>query len=430
MLRKTLTILLAALLLLSILPLSAAANTVKSGVCGVKDAETDPDGAAVTWTLDNKGVLTISGKGDMDEYGLRSEGELPTEEEVRSIVVEEGVTAIHGFQFYTAAESVTLPKTITEIPESTFFGFRNLPEIDLPETLTSIGRSAFSGCTALKKIEIPNSVTNFSTEVFENCTALEEVTLSDGITELPYATFRGCTALETIHWPKNLTVIGPCAFEECTGLQTIEIPSTVTVIDDNAFYKCKNLKTIKLHEGLTEIKENAFRDCMSLQTVEIPASVQTIEIGAFAYCYDLSRVTILSADTVIYTSHMEDLDVFHKNMYDRPQPCKIAIVAQKGSEAEKYVARMLEKYPDNQYLYYQPYGIIPGDVNGDGEVTAEDARYALRAAVGLDDTADGLDFSDPQNRCYIAADVDGEAGISAADARLILRAAVGLETLA
>lgn len=73
--------------------------------------------------------------------------------------------------------------------------------------------------------------------------------------------------------------------------------------------------------------------------------------------------------------------------------------------------------------------ILFGDINDDGQVTAEDARYALRAAVGLDDAAEGLDFSDPANRCYVAANVDGEAGISAADARLILRAAVGLENL-
>ena len=72
---------------------------------------------------------------------------------------------------------------------------------------------------------------------------------------------------------------------------------------------------------------------------------------------------------------------------------------------------------------------LPGDVDGDGEVTASDARLALRAAVGLDDSAEGYDFSEPTNRCYRAADVDGEAGISASDARLILRAAVGLETL-
>ncbi len=63
--------------------------------------------------------------------------------------------------------------------------------------------------------------------------------------------------------------------------------------------------------------------------------------------------------------------------------------------------------------------IIPGDVNCDGEVTAEDARLALRAAVGLEDF--------PENSpAFRAADLDGSGDITAEDARAILRLAVGL----
>ena len=86
-------------------------------------------------------------------------------------------------------------------------------------------------------------------------------------------------------------------------------------------------------------------------------------------------------------------------------------------------------FPDTAFDLEIDMHVLLGDVNGDGDVTAEDARYALRAAVGMDDTAEGLDFSDPAYRCCIAADVDGDPGITAADARLILRAAVGLEDL-
>ncbi len=86
-------------------------------------------------------------------------------------------------------------------------------------------------------------------------------------------------------------------------------------------------------------------------------------------------------------------------------------------------------FPDKEFILHIDTSVLLGDVNGDGSVTAEDARFALRAAVGLDDTAEGLDFSNRGNRCYVAANVDGEEGISAGDARLILRAAVGLETL-
>lgn len=64
----------------------------------------------------------------------------------------------------------------------------------------------------------------------------------------------------------------------------------------------------------------------------------------------------------------------------------------------------------------------PGDVNGDGKITAADARLALRASVELEKYEKG-------SRKYNACDVDGKKGITAADARLILRASVELEDL-
>lgn len=61
-----------------------------------------------------------------------------------------------------------------------------------------------------------------------------------------------------------------------------------------------------------------------------------------------------------------------------------------------------------------------GDVDGDGEVKAADARLALRASVGLEN------LSEDQKK---AADVDYDGQIKAADARIILRASVGLEEI-
>lgn len=62
--------------------------------------------------------------------------------------------------------------------------------------------------------------------------------------------------------------------------------------------------------------------------------------------------------------------------------------------------------------------IMLGDVDGDGKVTAADARLVLRAAVGLELlSGDALK----------AADINKDGKITAADARLVLRKAVGLE---
>lgn len=64
--------------------------------------------------------------------------------------------------------------------------------------------------------------------------------------------------------------------------------------------------------------------------------------------------------------------------------------------------------------------VLLGDANRDGEITAEDARAALRFAVTLDA---------PEEMDVEICDIDGDGVVDSGDARVILRAAVGLEDL-
>lgn len=65
--------------------------------------------------------------------------------------------------------------------------------------------------------------------------------------------------------------------------------------------------------------------------------------------------------------------------------------------------------------------VIPGDCDRDGEVTAGDARLALRASVELEE------LNEEQMK---RADLNADGLVDASEARSILRAAVGLEVLA
>lgn len=73
-------------------------------------------------------------------------------------------------------------------------------------------------------------------------------------------------------------------------------------------------------------------------------------------------------------------------------------------------------------LIFASAAFLRGDVSGDGEITAEDARLCLRQAVGLETYEAGSDE-------FAACDVTGDGEVTAEDARLILRAAVGLEKI-
>ena len=61
-----------------------------------------------------------------------------------------------------------------------------------------------------------------------------------------------------------------------------------------------------------------------------------------------------------------------------------------------------------------------GDVNGDGKITADDARETLRASAGL------TTFTERQ---LLLSDADGDGALGAGDARIILRTSAGLEKL-
>ena len=61
---------------------------------------------------------------------------------------------------------VTLPSTITDIPDKTFYLCHNLHDINL-EHITSIGSQAFNGCESLEKVYLPN-IRTLSANAFEN----------------------------------------------------------------------------------------------------------------------------------------------------------------------------------------------------------------------------------------------------------------------
>jgi hypothetical protein len=84
--------------------------------------------------------------------------------------------------------------------------------------------------------------------------------------------------------------------------------------------------------------------------------------------------------------------------------------------------------PEIQFNILSSSGIAPfkhedvmlGDVDGDYQVTASDARLTLRRAVDLEDYPKG-------SYEFIACDVNRDGKVTADDARSILRAAVQLE---
>ena len=225
------------LALLCITATVSAANIVESGTCGEN----------LTWTLDNAGTLTISGKGKMYDYELLGAPWCYPDVTIKKIVVKSGVTYIGDDAFSRFAYEVT--------------------EVSLPKTLTEIGDFAFTSCSKLGKIEFPESITTIGRSAFEGCFALSEVTFHDGLKTVKDSAFYDCVALQYIMLPNTVTSIGDRAFENCSYLDTAYLPAKLKTIPTALFRNCYFLQTVYLPATLTEIKEEAFLGCDSLMTI-------------------------------------------------------------------------------------------------------------------------------------------------------------------
>ena len=162
-------------------------------------------GDSITWTLDDSGNLTLSGSGEMWNYGI-----------VTSPFKDYGI------------KTVTIGDGITSIGDYAFYSCRGLTELTLPNSVTSIGWYAFQGCTGLTELTLPNSVTSIGGCAFEGCNGLTELTLPNTLERIVASAFRGCSGLTELTLPSSVTSIGDGAFGDCSGLSKItslaEIP--------------------------------------------------------------------------------------------------------------------------------------------------------------------------------------------------------------
>ena len=140
-LKRGICLLLTIMLLLGNIPAVFAAED--SGECG----------EGVTWKLAD-GVLTISGEGEMEEYGEDSDAPWhESADTITEIVIERGITHI-GAQAFDACSVVS---------------------VSIGETVETIGKNAFQDCKELKELVIPASVTSIGEDIFASSPKVADV---------------------------------------------------------------------------------------------------------------------------------------------------------------------------------------------------------------------------------------------------------------
>ena len=268
-----------------------AADIVKNGTCGKN----------LVWTLDSEGTLTVSGTGEMDDWGYDGAPWCDSHNSIKSVILEDGVTNIGNYAFYscTGLTSVTISNSVMSIGDSAFIMCYDLTSVMIPDSVTSIGDNAFSVCSSLTSITIPDSVTIIGNSAFSFCYNLTSVTIGNSVTSIGWYAFDGCTSLTSVTIGNSVTSIGGYAFDDCIGLTSVIIPDGVTIIDDCAFYGCTGLTSVTIPDSVTIIDDAAFFGCIGLTSITIPDSVTNIGGSAFARCAGLTSVTIPDSVTSI-----------------------------------------------------------------------------------------------------------------------------------
>ena len=325
---------------------AADTDIVALGECGA-------DGDNLTWTLDSEGTLTISGEGEMADWGLNSK--LPWGDcDFTKVIIKEGVTSIGTYAFrscdnlnyitipysvtsigdinngalfgcqnlmfinvdinnkYYATEDDVLfnknktlliqyptgkteeeyviPDSVTSIGTDAFHFCKSLTSITIPDSVTSIGSFAFSFCNNLTSITIPDSVASIGREAFYYCGNLTSVTASGEINKIGYNTFTGTPWLREKRKENPLVILGRTLIDGQTCEGNVVIPDSVTNIGDYAFDKCDSLTSITILDSVTSIGKEAFYYCENLDSVTIPDSVTGIGYRAFLGCKSLTDI--------------------------------------------------------------------------------------------------------------------------------------------
>ncbi|MBR3935986.1 MAG: leucine-rich repeat protein [Oscillospiraceae bacterium] len=271
---------------------------------------------------------------------------------LKKIVIPDSVTNCGSSAFsncYGLLEAI-IGKGLKQIPNSMFFGDRNLESVTLPEGLTYIGDTAFSDC-GLFNFTIPATLTGLGSSVFGGCRRLSEFYVEsgnqyykavdgvlftkDGKTLVAYSmgdissyyyvpagteviarsAFNDSYRLQYIYFPDSLKVIEPYAFAYCEVLWAVTFTPNITRIGDSAFRSCVGLyramfknpdvilesavfancdtmEDITLPANLKEIPGSLFYDCARLAEVEIPKTVTRIGSSAFLNCDSLKTITV------------------------------------------------------------------------------------------------------------------------------------------
>lgn len=308
--KRLLSLLLACVLVVSALPLSASAQVsepseaTKGWVSGICQNNYSDYGFGQYFQLGNSGVYWASAV----KYQQTAEGVVT--DTVLFIVPGEGATGEDAMMpdynstpelwAHGNVSALYIGDGVAGIGDYAFYNIPTLEKVVIEDSadLTKVGEHAFDGCDNLVGSLDLSNVTTLGQYAFNNCERLGSgenntgVTLSDNLTEIPKNAFYNC-ALKKVNIPESCTEIGEGAFahNSLSAVGELVLPDDLESIGDSAFYRqpsesttMQGITSLVIPASVTYIGKNAFYGIKSLSQVELKRTIAEglkIENGAF-----------------------------------------------------------------------------------------------------------------------------------------------------
>lgn len=250
-------------------------------------------------------------------------------------------TAVIVTRYKGTAADVTIPsrykdKPVTMIDHAAFHDSA-VTSVTIPDSVTSIPDDAFAFCSQLTNISIPNSVTFIGFAAFNSCTSLKSITLPSSLSTIQSSAFYNCGNLETIRIPVSVTFIGNYAFAGCPSSMTVTYPGSKTQWD--AITKGSNNDVLENHLVCAKLEATFNPDngeSISTQTIDRgekftkPAEPPK-ENHTFAGWYNGDEKFDFDADTTNASNVLELVAKWDINKYT------VQFVSEHGSFADQTI---------------------------------------------------------------------------------------------
>ena len=230
---------------------------IASGVCG-------KDGDNMTWTLDENGLLAISGEGEMADFS-----DAP------------------WYEHRVSIKSLEIDDRVTSVGRRAFVSCDKLTSVDLGNGIKTIYSGAFQQCDTLEEIVLPNGLQTIEFDVFYGCDMLGEVTIPDSVKAIGNSAFRYCYALKSVTIGAGVEEIGSWAFSQGRALEKI------SVSPENQYFSSDE-NGVLFNKNKTEIVQYPIGS--SATTYTIAGNIASICEMAFAGCKNITKFIVDEAN--------------------------------------------------------------------------------------------------------------------------------------